>query len=67
MVSMNMDGYLTAAQAAELLGIRRESVYSYSQRLPGFPQPTRVGRTVLWAEADIKAWRGAHPSRKANG
>lgn len=61
---MNIEGYLTAAQAADLLGISRRSVYNFAQRLPGFPRPERIGRTVLWREADLLAWRKAHPTRK---
>ncbi len=62
-----MAGWIDARQAAELLGITRKSVYDYALRLAGFPQPTRVGRTVLWREADLVEWRAAHPTRKASG
>lgn len=64
---MDIPGYLTTEQAAELLDIKRESVYDFARRLPGFPQSTKVGRTVLWPEDELRAWRVAHPSRKASG
>lgn len=65
MLTMSIEGHLTADEAASLLGVKRESVYSYARRLPGFPQPTRVGRTVLWKRADLLKWRAEHPTRKA--
>jgi predicted DNA-binding transcriptional regulator AlpA len=64
---MNLDGYVTTERAAELLGIKVPSVYLYARRLEGFPQPVRVGRTLLFVEADLLAWRKDHPSRKAKG
>jgi predicted DNA-binding transcriptional regulator AlpA len=57
-------GWVGADRAAEILGITRKSVYDYALRLTGFPQPERIGRTVLWREKDLLAWRKAHPSRK---
>lgn len=62
---MDMAGYLTTDEAAALLGIVRRSVYDFAARLPGFPQPTRIGRTVLWPEEELREWRRAHPSRKS--
>jgi predicted DNA-binding transcriptional regulator AlpA len=61
---MNMDGFLTTEEAAERLGVKVESVYTFARRLDGFPQPTRIGRTLLWPEATIDAWRAKHPARK---
>jgi predicted DNA-binding transcriptional regulator AlpA len=59
-----MDGFLSTEQAAERLGIEVASVYTFARRLEGFPQPTRIGRTLLWPEAELDAWRAAHPARK---
>ncbi|MFD8555683.1 helix-turn-helix transcriptional regulator [Streptosporangium canum] len=59
-----MDGYLDADQTADLLGIKRRSLYHYVRRLEDFPQPTRIGRTLLFEKDEIKAWRAAHPSRR---
>ena len=59
-----MDGWVGTDEAAELLGIKRRSVYTYAQRLKGFPQPVHIGRTVLWEKAALLAWRKDHPTRK---
>ncbi|MGW0590528.1 helix-turn-helix transcriptional regulator [Streptosporangium sp. NPDC002607] len=61
---MNVEGFLSTEQAAERLGIKVASVYTFAQCLEGFPQPARVGRTLLWPEAELDAWRAAHPTRK---
>lgn len=61
---MNIDGFLSTEQAAERLGIKVESVYTYARRLDGFPQPARIGRTLLWPENAIDAWRAEHPARR---
>lgn len=64
---MNTEGYVTAEQAAEALGIQVRSVYYSVQRVAGFPQPTRIGRTLLFAEDDLRRWREAHPARNRSG
>ena len=61
-----MDGWVGTDEAAELLGIKRRSVYTYAQRLKGFPQPVHIGRTVLWEKAALLVWRKDHPTRKTN-
>jgi predicted DNA-binding transcriptional regulator AlpA len=61
---MNIDEMATTEQAAELLGIKVESVYIYVRRLDGFPQPTKVGRTLLFDRQALIDWRAAHPKRK---
>ncbi|MEV6863162.1 AlpA family phage regulatory protein [Streptosporangium subroseum] len=61
---MNMDGFLSTEQAAERSGIEVASVYTFARRLEGFPQPARIGRTLLWPEAELDTWRAAHPARK---
>ncbi|WP_369076917.1 helix-turn-helix transcriptional regulator [Paractinoplanes toevensis] len=48
-----------------MLGISRKSVYDYALRLKGFPQPTRIGRTVLWQESELLSWRRDHPTRRS--
>ncbi|MFD5848296.1 helix-turn-helix transcriptional regulator [Streptomyces chartreusis] len=54
----------TTDQVAEILGIKKESVYIYVRRLKGFPQPTKVGRTLLFDEASVRQWRADHPARQ---
>lgn len=61
---MNIRGMATTEQAAEILGIKKESVYIYVRRLKGFPQPTKVGRTLLFDEAAVRQWREEHPARQ---
>ena len=64
---MNLEGYVTAQEAAELLGIQLASVYLYVRRLDGFPRPAKVGRTLLFDRAALLAWRQQHPARKVKG
>jgi predicted DNA-binding transcriptional regulator AlpA len=61
---VNIEGFLSTVEVAERLEIKAESVYTFARRLDGFPQPTKVGRTLLWPEAEINAWRAKHPARK---
>ncbi len=61
---MNIDGFLSTAEVAERLDIKVESVYTFARRLEGFPEPKRVGRTLLWPEEQVDAWRAKHPARK---
>lgn len=63
LLTMNIPGMLTTEQAAELLGVKKESVYIYVRRLDGFPQPTKLGRTLLFDEAALRLWRQEHPAR----
>lgn len=64
---MDIPGYLTTEQAAERLGINPQSVYNLAHRAPDFPRPVKVGRTSLWPEEAVTAWRAAHPKRRATG
>jgi len=64
---MNLDGYVTTQEAADLLGIKLASVYLYVRRLQGFPQPVKVGRTLLFSRDALVDWRAAHPTRKVKG
>lgn len=59
-----MTGWLTADEAATLLGVSRKSLYDYVLRLKGFPPPKRIGRTLLFNEADLREWREQHPARR---
>ena len=61
---MNTEGFLSTDQAADRLGVKVASVYTFARRLKGFPQPVKVGRTLLWPEKELDAWRAAHPARR---
>ncbi|MFI1161340.1 helix-turn-helix transcriptional regulator [Streptomyces sioyaensis] len=61
---MNIEGYVTAEEGAELLGIQRRSLYLYVRRADGFPQPVTIGRSLLFERAALVAWRATHPARK---
>jgi predicted DNA-binding transcriptional regulator AlpA len=63
-LSVNIEGYLTADETAALLGIERRSLYHYVRRLEGFPQPVKIGRTLLFKEDEITDWRKRHPTRR---
>ncbi len=60
---MNIEGYLSADETAGLLGVKLTSLYTYVYRLEGFPQPRRIGRTLLFEEAAVRAWRDQHPAK----
>ncbi|QQM45126.1 helix-turn-helix transcriptional regulator [Streptomyces liliifuscus] len=61
---MEIPGYLTTDQAAERLGVNRQSVYNLANRAPDFPKPVKVGRASLWPEAAVDEWRAKHPARQ---
>ena len=64
---MNIPGMLTTEQVAKALGVKKESVYIYVRRLKDFPQPTKVGRTLLFPEQAVRDWRKEHPARPRGG
>ncbi|WP_399553912.1 helix-turn-helix domain-containing protein (plasmid) [Streptomyces anulatus] len=61
---MDLTGYLTSDEAAARLGINRQSLYNLANRSPDFPKPKKIGRTSLWPEAGVDAWRAEHPKRQ---
>lgn len=61
---MDLTGYLTSDQAAERLGINRQSLYNLANRSPDFPKPKKIGRTSLWSKEQLDAWRAQHPKRQ---
>ncbi|MDK0525024.1 helix-turn-helix domain-containing protein [Streptomyces sp. ML-6] len=63
---MDLTGYLTSDEAAERLGINRQSLYNLAQRSPDFPKSTKVGRTPMWPKEGIDAWREKHPKRQTS-
>lgn len=61
------ENYVTADEAADLLGVQRRSLYLYVHRLKGFPQPVKVGRTPLFDRQALMDWRARHPARRRRG
>lgn len=61
---MDLTRYLTSEQAAERLGINRQSLYNLASNHPDFPKPTKIGRTSLWPIKELDAWRERHPARR---
>ncbi|WP_046469522.1 helix-turn-helix transcriptional regulator [Allosalinactinospora lopnorensis] len=61
---MDLSDYLTSEQAAQRLGIHRQSLYNLANRDPDFPRPTKIGRTSLWPIKELDAWRERHPARR---
>ncbi len=58
-----MEGYLTAEQLAERLGIKRGSVHRYRVRGALPPADEKVGRTPLWKVETIEAWEATRPGQ----
>ncbi|MEU0078632.1 helix-turn-helix domain-containing protein [Micromonospora tulbaghiae] len=58
---------MTTAEAAAFLGVDKKTVYTYvrDREKTGFPEPARyVGRTPVWTEEQLRAWRSTHPARR---
>ncbi|MEW1565822.1 helix-turn-helix domain-containing protein [Streptomyces sp. NPDC093509] len=62
---MDLTGYVTSDEAAERLGINRQSLYNLTNR-PDFPKPTKIGRTSLWDKGKLDEWRTQHPKRSTS-
>ncbi|MER7826230.1 hypothetical protein ABTX85_27130 [Streptomyces sp. NPDC096097] len=56
-------GFLDAQQAAARLNVTVQHVYNLNSNSNDFPGATYVGRTPLWPEDRIDAWRTKHPKR----
>ena len=61
---MDLTGYLTSDEAADRLGINRQSLYNLANRSPDFPKPKKVSRTSMWPEQELDEWRARHPKRQ---
>ncbi|MFI0728612.1 helix-turn-helix transcriptional regulator [Streptomyces sp. NPDC021225] len=62
-MSAEIPGYLDARQTAERLKITVQHVYNLNSSNNDFPSALYVGRTPLWPEDRIDAWRKRHPLR----
>jgi hypothetical protein len=60
-MSAKIPGYVDAGGAAARLNITRQHVYNLNSSRADFPAPIYVGRTPLWPEDRLDAWREAHP------
>lgn len=71
MATVNTNDLLDAGQVAELLGLaHRNSVTTYLNRYPDFPQPVLVrasGRVRLWHRDDILAWKAPAAEERTGG
>ncbi len=63
--SIDPSQWLSSADAAARLGVRRETLYSYVSR--GFLHPRRVGRTSVFDPAEVEALRVHHARRRRGG
>lgn len=61
------DGWITSEDACTRLGIKWRTLYAQHRNNPGFPEPRKVGRTLLWNAAELDAWRKDHPARRRPG
>ena len=53
---------LTVDEVAQMLGVKRQTITAYKARRQ-MPEPDKVyGRTPLWKESTIMAWRGSQRS-----
>jgi len=53
-------------QAAQLLGVRRETLYKWLKERPGFPAARKLSsRCTVFDEAELIAWRDSHTSKAA--
>lgn len=65
---MDPENLLTSQEAADRLGISRQSLHNLTSNDPDFPEPAkRFGRTPLWSPEALDAWRERHPARKKRG
>lgn len=61
---MEIPGYLTTDQAAQRLGVNRQTIYNLANQAPDFPRPVKIGRASLWPADEVDAWRTNHPARR---
>lgn len=64
---MDLDDWLTSDEACARLGIAWRTLYNLHRNSPGFPDPRKKGRTLLWPAAGLDAWRAEHPARRKPG
>lgn len=50
-----MDRLMRIEEVAEALGVKRTTLYFWRKENVG-PPATRMGRSLVWRERDVKAW-----------
>jgi predicted DNA-binding transcriptional regulator AlpA len=60
--------YLRVLDVAAMLHVCRATVYNYLKKIPGFPQPMKIGHLSLWDSKEIEVFmenapRGVHGER----
>jgi len=59
---MEVGEWLTTAEAADLAKIEPDTLRHYA-RSGHAPQPQRFGRSLMWNNAEIRAWLRARPGQ----
>lgn len=59
--TMKEERLLTAKEVAALLGVHPNTVTAYKHRKQMPPPDKQYGRTPLWYESTIRAWRPTGP------
>ena len=60
------DRFLRVKEVAALIGISKSSVWSYTKRLDGFPQPFKIGKNVtVWRLSEVQNWMD-HQAERAS-
>ena len=61
---MHADKSLRPAQAADLLGIGRATLWRWIKEKPGFPQPIQLStRCTVLRGSELLAWRDAQAAK----
>lgn len=70
-MKVETDNLVSAGEVAELLGLaHHNSVTTYLQRYPDFPEPVvqkSGGHIRLWLRPDIEEWAGSRSERGSTG
>jgi predicted DNA-binding transcriptional regulator AlpA len=56
-----MKRYFTVKELADHLNVSRASIYNYLRKIPGFPQPKKVGRLSRWDPEEVDKFMSCAP------
>jgi predicted DNA-binding transcriptional regulator AlpA len=59
--------YLRVLDVAAMLHVCRATIYNYLKKIPGFPQPMKVGRLSLWDSEEIELFMENAPRGVSGG